>query len=392
MNMRFGSRIVVSGVTILTPLLGIVLATAQSAGQGNNQAPVEQKPLMAEQVFKNVQVLRGIPVKQFMGTMGFFAASLSLTCTDCHGEESASDWAGYATETPLKQRARQMVVMESAINKANFAGASRVTCYTCHRGNQQPQVIPSFAVQYGTPPPDDPDLVEIGVAGSKSPSADQILDKYIQALGGAQQLAKVNSYTAKGTYVGFDTDFFKVPVEIFAKGPNQRTTVVHLPDGDSTTAYDGNNAWFSAPAVHTPVPVLPLTGGDLEGASVDAALSFPGQLKLALRNWRVGFPDTMIDDKPVYVVQGSTAGGSRVKFYFDKDSGLLVREVRYSSTPVGINPIRIEYSDYRPVAGIKMPFKYTITWTDGQSTTELTDVQPNTPVAASKFTKPAPPR
>lgn len=389
--MRFGSKIAVGGMTILTPLLGIVLATAQSTHQGDSQAPGEQKPQMAEQVFKNVQVLRGIPVKQFMGTMGFFAASLSLTCTDCHGSESASDWAAYATETPLKQRARQMVLMENAIDKTNFAGAGKVTCYTCHRGNLQPQVIPSFAVQYGPPPPDDPDLVEI-VAGSKGPSADQILDKYIQALGGAQQLAKLSSYTAKGTYVGFDTDFFKVPVEIFANAPNQRTTVVHLLDGDSTTAYDGKNAWFSAPAVHTPVPVLPLTGEDLEGASADAAAFFPGQLKLALRNWRVGFPDTTIDDKPVYVVEGTTAGGSRVKFYFDKESGLLVREVRHSSTPIGINPTRIDYSDYRPVAGIKMPFKYTVTWTDGQSTTELTDVQPNASVAAEKFTKPAPPR
>ena len=47
---------------------------------------------MAEDVFKNVQVLRGISVAEFMGTMGFISASLSLNCLDCHVNESADDF------------------------------------------------------------------------------------------------------------------------------------------------------------------------------------------------------------------------------------------------------------------------------------------------------------
>src|ERR1041385_4408527 len=93
-----------------------------------------QKPQLSEEAFKNVQVLRGIPVKEFMETMGFFSASLSLNCTDCHGDASASDWSQYATDTPLKATARRMVLMVNALNKANFGGARSVTCYTCHRG------------------------------------------------------------------------------------------------------------------------------------------------------------------------------------------------------------------------------------------------------------------
>ena len=92
---------------ILVTLLGIASVNAHSAPQGDRQTAEEEKPLMAEQAFKNVQVLRGIPVKEFMETMGFFAASLALTCTDCHGEESASDWLQYGTEPPLKQTARR---------------------------------------------------------------------------------------------------------------------------------------------------------------------------------------------------------------------------------------------------------------------------------------------
>src|SRR5947207_4041055 len=91
-------------------------------------APVfsQARPQLAEEAFKDIQVLRGIPVKEFMETMGFFAASLSLNCTDCHGDASASDWSKYATNTPLKTMARRMVVMVNALNKANFGGTRSV--------------------------------------------------------------------------------------------------------------------------------------------------------------------------------------------------------------------------------------------------------------------------
>ena len=95
-------------------------------------------------------------------------------------------------------------------------------------------------------------------------AAEQILDKFIQAVGGAQQLAKLTSFTAKGTYAGFDTDFQKVPSEISAKAPNQLTTTNHLHGGDNTTTYDGREAWIAS--ADRPVPLILLTGGDLDGA------------------------------------------------------------------------------------------------------------------------------
>jgi len=372
--------------TMIACLLCISLAHGQTP-----QAATAQKPLMAEDVFKNVQVLRGIPVKEFMEAMGFFSASTGLNCTDCHVTQSASDWQKYAVDTPLKETARRMIVMMDAINKADFGGERRVTCYTCHRGAESPEVVPSLTQQYGPPPPEDPDEVQILPSASQIPSADQILDKYIQALGGSQQLAKLTSFSAKGTYLGYDSDLEKVPVEVFAKAPNERATIVHLTYGISTTTYDGREGWVAMPSTLTPVPVLPLLGGDLEGAKVDALLFFPGELKQGLTNWRVGFPPASLDGHPALVVEGTTSGGARIKLYFDKESGLLVRQVRYTNTPVGSTPTHIEYSDYRSVAGVMMPFHWQVTWVDGQSTFQLTDVQPNVPVDASKFAKPAPP-
>jgi photosynthetic reaction center cytochrome c subunit len=367
--------------TLILCLLGTTWARCQSTKAG-----ADQKPQMSEEAFKNIQVLRGIPVNEFLGTMGFFAASLGMNCTDCHGDESAGSWAKYADDTPLKQTARRMVLMENLINRSDFGAIRMVTCYTCHRGVQHPEVTPSLAEQYGPPPPADPDRVEVLPNTPDSTSAaEQILDKFIQAVGGAQQLAKLNSFAAKGTYVGFDTDFQKVPSEIFAKAPDQRTMTNHLPGGDDTTTYDGHEAWIAA--ADRPVPLILLAGGDLDGARLDADLSFPALLKQDLSKWHAGFPPVTIDDRAVQAVEGTAAGGTHVKLFFDKESGLLVRQTRFINTTVGLIPLHVDYSDYRAVSGVKMPFKWTVTWVDGQSTTELTDVQPNAPVAAAKFAK-----
>ena len=360
------------------------------AGVGFASGQPVPKPLMAEDVFKNVQVLKGIPVNQFMETMSFFSASLGYNCTNCHVADSLGNWEKYAEDVPAKRVARVMVVMVNTINKSNFGGRAAVSCYSCHRGSGHPKIIPSLAEQYGTPPPEDPNEIEIADQAPAGASADQILDQYIQAVGGANRLADLTSFAAKGTYGGWDTDFQKVPVEILAKAPGQRATIAHTRLGDDTTAYDGRAGWIAGP--DKPVPVLAVPAGqDLDGIKLEADLSFPGRIKQALGRWRVGFPETSIDDHDVQVVQGSTASGSRVKLFFDKKSGLLLRLVRYTTTVVGIVPTQIDYSDYREVAGIKMPFHWTVTWTSGQSTTELSDIQANVPVDAAKFGKPAAP-
>lgn len=353
------------------------------------QAGAQQKPLMAEDVFKNVQSLKGIPVNQFMETMGFFSAALGYNCTNCHGTEVLGNWAKYADDTPEKRTARRMIQVVTTINKTLFGGREAVTCYTCHRGSPTPRVVPSLMEQYSEPPPDDPNDVEISPRPSKAPTADEVLDRYIQAIGGAQALDRLTSFVGKGKYEGFDSYHGKVPFDIYAKSTGQRSVVAHTQNGDSVTTYDGRDAWIMGP--DKPVSVLELVpGGDLDGVKLDSNLAFPGTLKQALTSWRTGFPTTTIDDKPVQVVQ-AMAGGSRVKFFFDKQTGLLTRVVRYSKTVIGPVPVQIDYSDYREIAGVKMPFQWRLTWTDGQSMYTLDDVQPNAQIDPAKFAKPVPP-
>jgi photosynthetic reaction center cytochrome c subunit len=375
--MKVGStRILKAGFVCL--LLGLRPASGQT--------PAQQKPLMAEDVFKNIQVLKGIPVNQFMETMGFFSAALGYNCTNCHGGEVLGNWEKYANDTPVKQTARRMVLVVNTINQSLFAGRQAVTCYTCHRGSPTPKVVPSLLEQYSEPPADDPDEVEISQRAPATPTADDVLNRYIEALGGAQRLAGLTSFVGKGSYDGFDSYHGKVAVEVYAKNTAQRTVIVHTQNGDSVTAYDGRNAWIVGP--DKPVSVLQLApGGDLDGVKLDADLAFPAGLKQSLTELRAGFPTTLIDDRQVEVVQ-AMAGGSRVKLFFDKQTGLLTRVVRYSKTIVGPVPTQIDYSDYREVSGVKLPFQWRLTWTDGQSMFSLDDLQPNVAIDPAKFAKP----
>src|ERR1700682_211132 len=154
------------------------------------QTPAATKPQMAEQVFKNIQVLKGIPVDEFMGTMGLFSAALTVCCGDCHTGAGTSN-PKWEDDPPRKRTARRMVQMVNAINHDSFGGRQVVTCWTCHRGTPSPAVTPSIDTIYGEPLIVPADILPAAPATAGAPTADQILDKYIQALGGADRLAKV---------------------------------------------------------------------------------------------------------------------------------------------------------------------------------------------------------
>ena len=94
--------------------------------EASQNAPATQKPPMAENVYLNIQVLKGIPVDQFNDTMGMFASALLLDCVGCHDGRITSDPKAFALSTPRIERARQMVVMMNNINRLYF-GASPVS-------------------------------------------------------------------------------------------------------------------------------------------------------------------------------------------------------------------------------------------------------------------------
>ena len=373
------------------------------AGLVGGQTTPAAKPQLAEEAFHNIQVLRGIPVDDFMGTMGVMSAALGFDCSECH-TGAGTDRVDWAADTQRKVIARRMVTMVAAINKDNFTGRQMVTCWSCHRGRDKPAVTPSMDIVYGTPSLEADDVFR---QAPGQPTAEQILDKYIQAVGGAQRLAGLTSYIAHGTSVGFGGFGGGGQVQIFAKAPDQRTTLIEFKDapdrGDSIRTFNGRAGW-----IKTPLAVLKeyqISGGDLDGFRLDAQLAFPGQIKQILKNWRVSLPST-IEDLPgpssqtsqqpeltlgshdVQVVQGDRPNGVVATLYFDSKSGLLLRELRYSRSPIGRVPTQIDYSDYRDVNGIKMPYRLTFAWLDGRDSIEIKDVQVNVPIPEAKFGTP----
>jgi photosynthetic reaction center cytochrome c subunit len=397
---RSGTTIAAAEITVIA-LLGAGLAIAQ--------APAQDKPLMAEQVFKNVRALKGIPVDDFMETMGLISAALSFDCSDCH-TGAGTDRVDWAADTPRKVIARSMVNMVATINKNNFAGREAVTCWTCHRNRDKPLVTPSFETIYGEPTLVSDDIV---TPAPGLPSPESILDKYIQASGGTQRLAALTSIDAKGTSVGFGGFGGGGAVEIAAKAPDKRATIIlfkaETGRGDQIRTYDGRTGW-----VRTPLNVLgeyQLIGGDLDGARFDAQLSFPGQIKQILTNLKTGQPTTVTDLQMsqsqaavqaasqknaaaktynVDVVQGTGPRGLLVTLFFDKQSGLLMRELRYSETPIGRVPTEIDFTDYRDVNGFKFPFRIAYVWLDGRDSIVLDDIKTNVPIDEAKFGRPAP--
>jgi photosynthetic reaction center cytochrome c subunit len=382
-------------------LLGSAFAAPQTG------SPSTQ--LTSDHVFKNVQVMKGIPVDDFMGTMGIMCAALGFDCSDCHtgaGTEKV-DWAA---DTPKKVRARKMVEMMTAINRDNFSGRQMVTCWSCHHGRDRPATTPTLEYMYG-PATQEMDDVLTQMPGQ--PAADKIIDKYLQAIGGAERLAGLKAYAAKGRSVGFGGFGGGGRVQIFARFPDQRATLIDFPEsperGNSVRAYNGREGWLETPL--TVLGEYQLTGGELDGARLDAELSFPGQIKQVLTNLRVSLPVTISDlpgpssqtsqevsmvavgkDRLVDVVQGTGPRGILATLYFDQQSGLLMRMVRYGKSPIGRVPTQVDYADYRDVGGIKIPFRMIFAWMDGRDAIQLSEVQTNVPIDDAKFGRPAPPR
>jgi hypothetical protein len=379
----------------LTAAITLIISTGfafmyKAAPQARGPAPAPAAGTRkAGEVFKNVttSTLKELSVDDFIAAMGVMAAGLGYDCADCH-PGAGSDKADFVIDTLSQKRtARRMVEMVAGINKQYFGGAQRVTCFTCHRNQETPKTSIALDNLYSTPPMEDDDVVPPAVGG---PTADQILDKYIQALGGAQRLATLTSFVATGTSNGYGGFGGEADFSIYAKAPNQRTTLISFKDhperGDSVWAFNGTTGWIKTP--RGLLADYQLIGEELDGERLEAQLAFPGQIKEALSNWRVGLRRS-INGKDYLVVQGRGPRDLLATFYFDQDTGLLRRLVRYGPSPVGRVPTQIDYTDYRDVNGIKFPYEYQFSWLDGRYSAKIKDIKTNVAIDAARFGRPA---
>lgn len=369
-------RITAAAAFLMLCGTGFYFAHAQSAVHAGPDVSTTRK---AEEQFKNIQVLKGVPADQILPGMQFIASSLGVDCQFCHVQDAFDK-----DDKKPKQIARKMMTMMFAINTENFDGRRQVTCYSCHRGNIHPVHIPAVMAE-GAPPMMPPHVAEPNPANAQAPAAAQIFDKYIQALGGAPALEKISTRVMKGTITFGDSN---IPIDIYAKDPEMRISFTHTPDGDSITAFDGHSGWLGSPNR----PPRDMHGQEIDAAAMDADLHFALHLPAMFTEARVKDGDK-IADADTYLVTGNREGKPPLLLYFDKNSGLLLRLVRYSDTPVGLLPTQIDYADYRDAGGVKAPFRWTLARTNGRFTIQLTEMKENVPVDDAKFVKPpAPPK
>ena len=377
---------VVVATLVFVCLLGAGYEASQAPKPAAPAAPApvaaQGQPPMAENVYLNVQVLKGIPVDQFNDAMGMFASALLLDCVGCHHGTITSDPKAFAISTPRIERARQMVVMMNNINRLYFGGQKRVTCFTCHAGDPTPEPSPSLRLQYTELITDTtsfeffPDIA--------APPAEKVLARYIEASGGVKALSALRTFSATGTYLGFETSDTEVPFEAVVRAPEQRAEKAETGANDLLWYFNGNNAGRYHP--DTPIPLIQFTGWSLIGSKIDTKSFFPTELAKAFQTFQMGYGD--VEGKETIVAHGINKGESPVNLHFDSETGLLIRMVRWVDTIAGPVPVQIDYSDFRDVAGVKMPFAWTRTWTNGQGIIKIKDIRPNVQVNDAQFARP----
>jgi zinc protease len=215
-------------------------------------------------------------------------------------------------------------------------------------------------------------------------TVDQILDKYIQAIGGKAAIEKITSSIQKGTFE-IPAMGLKASVEAYSKAPNRQLEIVDLGGyGTSQMGYDGTNAWAQDPQTG----LRDIKGVEL--ASLKRKYEFHRELKFKEQYAKLEVKGKeKVGNGEAYVIEATPAEGSAEKFFFDTQSGLLVRNDSEEEGPQGKIPVKTYLEDYKEVDGLKVPFTTRQETPFGNIVVTLTEIKHNVPIDDAKFNKPA---
>lgn len=377
-------RILLFCVSLLTVASVALVATVEAgyslqvAKQSNDALKAQTVPAekTVEQVQKNIQVLTGLPQSQLIPVMNYMGSSLGVKCTFCH-VKNGDKWDFVSDAKPEKGSAREMIKMVQSINKGNFKGNPAVGCITCHRGSEHPVRVPQLPIAEPTP------FADVAETATKEtpPTADQILAKYTEALGGSAVIEKLKTRSMKGSLT-MTASGATMGYEAYQSAPNKIYTILNTPkQGVIERGSNGQSAWEKSSRGLRDIPVNDRQNlfSDIKLKEQFTRLSYGGKEK--------------IDGKDVYVLRGQGLDGKGERLYFDTQTGLLVRRITSTPTVVGLIPEQVDYEDYRDVDGLKMPFtmRYTSVDSFNNWTRKLTEIKLNVPVDETKFNKPPAP-
>lgn len=352
----------------------LCLAILLGIGGAVGESPVTKPVKKSADVFKNLKVLNDTPSDQLLPAMQFITSTLGVHCEYCHVENAFEK-----DDKKPKQTARQMMQMVEEINNTKFHGQQEITCYSCHRGSPKPLTVPVIAQSaqrlLNKSAPDAPH------ESLNQPSLEDVIAKYISARGGADAIGGLVSLEERGT---FSADSRGFPIEVYRTQSAHSASVIHFPGADRITAFDGVSGWIALPGR----PTRTMTSGEVDVARVDANLQFAlnltkifSEIKLTGMS-KVGSEDTVL-------LSGRRPGLPQVEMYFGVSSGLLLRIVYYSPATLGLNPTQIDYSDYREIRGVKIPFHWTSATPTGQFSVQIESAQANEAIPEKVFSMPA---
>jgi len=372
-----------AALLILCLAVGFIVVIKQTSAQNSSTpaqgvAPTEKT---ADQVYKNIQVFKGLPESQFLPVMNFMNASLGVQCEFCHVNKDGN-WDYVSDEKAGKKTARKMIGMVGGINKDVFEGAPEVSCYTCHRGRTS--VAHTLAMPLPTPEPRPSQAPQPRGPQAGNPTADQVLDKYYEALGGAAALDKLQSRVMKGTITSLAG--LELGYELTQSGNDfVLATITTKQAGVVQRGFDGRVGWEkNAREIR-----------DLGTDEIFYLRRYPDiyrDIKLKGQFTRITFGGKpKIDGRDVYLLRATNSGGKRESLFFDVETGLLVRRITSTVTPVGTIPEQIDFADYRPVDGVMMPFTIRVSAIDSNYSVvrKFTEIKLNVPVDPKQFNKPA---
>lgn len=354
---------------------GLVSSGGDGFGEEQDKPPVSLEKTAAQQ-FKNIRVFKDLPASQLIGAMQFMAASLGVGCEYCHVTAERGNWPMEKDDKKTKQTARKMVQMMRAINAANFEGKSVVNCTSCHQGRSKPLPIPplkgGILVSWKAEP--------ASKVPESLPTTDQVIDHYVQALGGADVLAKTRTAVFKGSIQS--SNGRSLPVEVSLAAPNKMLRTLTTPNGTIFRGFNGHVGWVKNNEV-----VRPLSGSDLLELQRRTVFNEQARLKELYPKRSLREKET-VDGHEAYVMEATGVDGVREKMLFDVQSGLLLRRIIFIETPLGLLPLQIDFEDYRDVEGIKQPFTVRTTGPNLVQTEKFTEIKFNLPIDDTRFDQP----
>ena len=346
-------------LTILTSIPFCVLLMV-----GRSPAVAQTKKVeTAGERFKNIKVLNDMPADQLGKVMNIISASLGVKCSFCHvGEEFEKD------DKKEKATARTMMKMTFELNKNNFNNRQEVSCNTCHNGREHPVSAPNL----------NPEPEPVRPAQPKTkPTAEQVIDRYLAALGGTAKVSAIKTRYLKAQRVEPGGEVLE-PEELWFERGKYRLSTTY----DSTVVSEGfdGSAWKA-----TGTGTIELKPDEAEQIKREAELFNPADVRKAYPKMDFRSVD-QIDGRPVNLVSAVTASGVRERLYFDVQTGLLVRRAASTPTVLGNFIYQVDYSDYKVFGGVKVPTTIAYSMPAIRWTRKVIQVRNNVPIEAAKFT------